>query len=116
MQRPARPTREQSLATRVIREHLVGYAKEVAKGGARLVAGPGNDEFVPATGGHAHDLVDAYGLVYLVVLYVLVVVGLWWAWRQRRLRNCFIPIVVILLCALTEPRDLRSLIPAFCDQ
>jgi 4-amino-4-deoxy-L-arabinose transferase-like glycosyltransferase len=93
---------EQSLATTVIRQHLVGYGKEVVKGGGRLLAGPGNDEFVPATGGHAHDLVDSYGLVYLVALYVLVVIGLWAAWRQRRLRNCFIPIVVVLYLLLVS--------------
>jgi 4-amino-4-deoxy-L-arabinose transferase-like glycosyltransferase len=91
---------EQSLGETVIRNHVSGFAKETAKGGARLLLGPGGDEFGPATGGHATDLLTAYSIVYLVALYALVVVGLWSAWRLHRLRSCVMPLIVIVYLVL----------------
>jgi 4-amino-4-deoxy-L-arabinose transferase-like glycosyltransferase len=91
---------EQSLGERVIRDHVTGFAKETVKGGGRLLLGPGSDEFGPATGGHATQLLKAYGILYLVALYVLVVVGLWSAWRSRRLRNCVLPLIASVYLVL----------------
>jgi hypothetical protein len=87
---------EQSVARSILVNNPEGYAKEVIKGAGRLVFGSGGDEFIPATGGHATDLADAYGDLYLFVLYVLVVVGLWAAWRKHKLRNCIMPLIVIV--------------------
>ena len=93
---------EESLGRTIILNNPVGYAKEVLKGGGRLVLGPGGDAFVEATAGHAKDEVDAYGDLYLAVLYTLVVVGLWSAWRGHRLRNCLLPLIVIFYLAIVS--------------
>ncbi len=87
---------EQSLGVSVIRAHATGFAKEAAKGGGRIMFGPGSDEFKPATAGRATDLLRAYGIVYLVALYVLAAIGLFSAWRSRRLRSCALPLIVIV--------------------
>lgn len=93
---------EESIARTIILNNPIGYAKEVISGGGRLAFGTGSAELVPATAGHATDVVGAYGDLYLLVLYVLVVVGLWAAWREHRLRNCLLPLVVICYLAIVS--------------
>ena len=93
---------EDSTARSILLHNPAGYAKEIIKGGGRLAFGTGSTELVPATAGHATALVDAYGALYLFVLYVLVAVGLWAAWRQHRWRSCLIPLIVITYLALVS--------------
>src|ERR1700722_2807306 len=87
---------EESLAKTIILNNPIGYTKEFARGGARMMLGEGGAEFTAATADHATDVVDAFGDLYLVVLYLLVVLGLWSAWREHRSRNCVVPLIVIL--------------------
>jgi 4-amino-4-deoxy-L-arabinose transferase-like glycosyltransferase len=93
---------EESIGRTIILNNPIGYAKEVISGGGRLAFGTGSAESVPATAGHATDVVDTYGDLYLLVLYVLVVVGLWVAWREHRLRNCLLPLIVIFYLAIVS--------------
>jgi 4-amino-4-deoxy-L-arabinose transferase-like glycosyltransferase len=87
---------EESLGTKIIREHVTGYVKEAAKGGGRLVFGPGNAELATATAKHVTDVVDGYAIVYLIGCYLLGLIGLWSAWRTYRLRICLLPLLVII--------------------
>jgi 4-amino-4-deoxy-L-arabinose transferase-like glycosyltransferase len=93
---------EESLGTKIIREHVTGYVKEAVKGGGRLVFGPGNAELVTATAGHATDLVDGYAVVYLIGCYLLGLFGLWSAWRSYRLRMCVLPLLVIIYTVIVS--------------
>ena len=38
----------------------------------------------------------------MAVLYILVVVGLWLAWREHRLRNCLLLLIVIFYLAIVS--------------
>jgi Dolichyl-phosphate-mannose-protein mannosyltransferase len=87
---------ERSMATTIIREHPVPYAKEVVKGAIRIVAGPGLDETVYALTGHTTELPNVYAVPYLIAFYILVALGLWSALRARLLRNGVLPVLVIL--------------------
>ena len=93
---------EETVAKTIILDNPVGYGKEVIDGGGRLAFGTGSNELVPATADHATGAVDAYADLYLVVLYLLVVVGLWAAWREHRLRNCLLPLIVIFYLAVVS--------------
>jgi hypothetical protein len=93
---------EESIARTIILDNPTGYAEEFIKGGARMMFGTGGAEFIPATAGHATDADDAYGDLYLLVLYALVLVGIWSAWRGHRLRNCVVPLIVIFYVVIAS--------------
>lgn len=91
---------EQSLARAIILNNPIGYAKEVLKGGGRLAFGTGGTELEPATAGHAIQIVEAYAVLYLLALYLLVIRGVWAAWRENRLRSCVLPLIALFYVAI----------------